>query len=231
MISCAFRYTTDIISSVVYGFKCHSLKDPNNDFLRLGVRAFEFGRITLIFAIWHPEILRKITLPFYHRNVSEFFAKIFYETIELRRKENIVRKDFLNFLMQLVHDGELEDEEKNSDSNQDDNREQRRHFERSSFVVEFFTRLLMLSDKADRLTLSEAAAHAFVFFLAGFETTSSTATYCLLELALNPDVQKKLQEEIDGVMAESPEGFTFDNVMEMKYLEMVFQGCAFITQA
>lgn len=81
----------------------------------------------------------------------------------------------------------------------------------------------IISDDSDRLTLTEAAAQAFMFFLAGFETTSSTGTYCLLELALNPDIQERLQLEIDEV-AKKPEGFTFDNVMEMEYLEMVFSG-------
>lgn len=81
----------------------------------------------------------------------------------------------------------------------------------------------MTIEDPDRLTLSEAAAQAFIFFLAGFETTSSTATYCLLELALNPDIQEKLYQEVAEV-AKRPEGFTFDNVMEMEYLDMVFSG-------
>lgn len=109
-----FRYTTDIISSIVYGFKCHSLKEPNNDFLRLGVQAFHFGRFNLLLAIWYPEILHNITLPFYQKKVRQFFAKTFYETIEFRQRENIVRKDFLNLLMQLVNDGELEADEKHA---------------------------------------------------------------------------------------------------------------------
>lgn len=112
-----FRYTTDIISSVVYGYKCQSMKEPNNDFLRLGVKAFESGRIILLFAIWHPDILNKITLRFFGKSIGEFFAKIFYDTMDYRPKKNIVRKDFFNLLMQLVNDGELEDDEKHANSN------------------------------------------------------------------------------------------------------------------
>ncbi|CAL8121418.1 unnamed protein product [Orchesella dallaii] len=38
------------------------------------------------------------------------------------------------------------------------------------------------------------------FFLAGAETTASTTAWCLLFLLTNPEVQKKLQEEIDRVV-------------------------------
>lgn len=72
------------------------------------------------------------------------------------------------------------------------------------------------------MTIIEATAHAFLFFLAGFETTSSAVTYCLLELALNPDVQEKLRQEIDEVAEKI--GFTHDSIMEMEYLDMVFSG-------
>lgn len=69
----------------------------------------------------------------------------------------------------------------------------------------------------------EAAAQVFVFFIAGFETTSTTLTYCLHELAKFPHVQEKLQEEIDKI-ANTPDGFNYENVMNMKYLDMVFNG-------
>lgn len=69
----------------------------------------------------------------------------------------------------------------------------------------------------------DAAAQTYLFFVAGFETSASTATYCFLELARNPKIQEKLQEEIDKV-AESSSGFTFDTVMEMEYLDMVVAG-------
>uniref|UniRef100_A0ABD2X9K7 Cytochrome P450 n=1 Tax=Trichogramma kaykai TaxID=54128 RepID=A0ABD2X9K7_9HYME len=68
--------------------------------------------------------------------------------------------------------------------------------------------------------MSEAAAQAFVFFLAGFETSASTATYALLELAMNQEIQRRLQREIDQV-ADGPEGFTFEKIESMEYLDMV----------
>uniref|UniRef100_A0A1I8MZ63 Cytochrome P450 n=1 Tax=Musca domestica TaxID=7370 RepID=A0A1I8MZ63_MUSDO len=53
--------------------------------------------------------------------------------------------------------------------------------------------------KSDGVTLSleEMAAQAFVFFVGGFETSSSTMGFALYELALNQDVQDRMREEIN----------------------------------
>ncbi|XP_011504120.1 PREDICTED: probable cytochrome P450 6a14, partial [Ceratosolen solmsi marchali] len=66
----------------------------------------------------------------------------------------------------------------------------------------------------------EATAQAFVFFLAGFQNTSSTVSFSLYELAVNPDIQENLYNEIDEFL-QSSETFNFDNLMKLKYLDMV----------
>lgn len=58
----------------------------------------------------------------------------------------------------------------------------------------------------------------------GFETSSSTMSFCLYELAKNPDIQRKVQEEIDEVTARYNGQITYDSIMEMKYLEMCMEG-------
>lgn len=68
-----------------------------------------------------------------------------------------------------------------------------------------------------------AAAQSFVFFIGGVETTSSLMTHLLYELALNPDVQEKLQDEIDNHLQTSGV-LNYENVKEMKYLDMVMNG-------
>ena len=45
--------------------------------------------------------------------------------------------------------------------------------------------------------LKEMQANCFIMLIAGYETTSTSLGFISYELALNPDVQKKLQAEID----------------------------------
>ncbi|KAH8401696.1 hypothetical protein KR009_007399 [Drosophila setifemur] len=73
----------------------------------------------------------------------------------------------------------------------------------------------------DGLTFNELLAQAFIFFVAGFETSSTTMGFALYELARNQDVQNKLRKEINDVLGKHNNEFTYEGIKEMKYLEQV----------
>ena len=75
-----------------------------------------------------------------------------------------------------------------------------------------------------KLTVLESVAQAFVFFLAGFETSSTTAMFCVYELALNPDIQDKVRDEIKSVLKSHRGSLTYDSLNEMTYLTKVLNG-------
>ncbi|XP_077893433.1 cytochrome P450 3A9-like isoform X1 [Ictidomys tridecemlineatus] len=66
----------------------------------------------------------------------------------------------------------------------------------------------------------EIAAQSIIFILAGYETTSTTLSFIMYLLATHPDVQKKLQQEIDETFPNKAP-VTYDVLFEMKYLDMV----------
>ncbi|KAI4459291.1 cytochrome p450 [Holotrichia oblita] len=80
------------------------------------------------------------------------------------------------------------------------------------------------AEGAEGLTLNEIAAQAFVFFLAGFETSSTTMTFCLHELAFNQEVQDKLRKEIREAYQKTDGQLNYDAIMGMKYMDMVLEG-------
>ncbi|KAJ4426505.1 hypothetical protein ANN_27319 [Periplaneta americana] len=67
-------------------------------------------------------------------------------------------------------------------------------------------------------------AQCFIFMAAGFETTSSTMSFLLYELALQPELQHRLRVEMGTVLAKHRGEITYDAIQEMTYLDMVLSG-------
>jgi cytochrome P450 family 6 len=74
------------------------------------------------------------------------------------------------------------------------------------------------------LSMNSLAAQAFVFFGAGFETSSTTMTFCLYELSLHQDIQERVREEIDHVLQKHDGKITYEAIQEMEYLDKVVSG-------
>ncbi|KAI4455252.1 cytochrome p450 [Holotrichia oblita] len=81
-----------------------------------------------------------------------------------------------------------------------------------------FLQLLIGLKENNELTTEEVAAQAFIFFLAGFETSSTTMSSCLLELAQNQDIQDKVREEVVQIFSKNDGKLMYDSLMDMKYL-------------
>ena len=80
------------------------------------------------------------------------------------------------------------------------------------------------SDGTNALTVKQMAAQAFVFFVAGFETSATTMNFCLFELAQNSDLQEKTRREIEDVLENHGDCLTYEAVMDTKYLGQVIDG-------
>ncbi|KAF5285604.1 hypothetical protein FQA39_LY16573 [Lamprigera yunnana] len=72
-------------------------------------------------------------------------------------------------------------------------------------------------------SLEELAAQVFIFFSAGFETTSTTLCLCLFELSLNNDVQENVRKEILSTLEKNGNEISFDVIAEMKYMTQVVE--------
>lgn len=78
----------------------------------------------------------------------------------------------------------------------------------------------------ERLYLNdeEILAESFLFFVAGYETSSTTAAFALFELSRHPEYQDKLREEILVVLQKYNGKLTYEGLSEMTYLDQVIKG-------
>ncbi|KAH9645247.1 hypothetical protein HF086_012125, partial [Spodoptera exigua] len=70
----------------------------------------------------------------------------------------------------------------------------------------------------------DLVAQAVLFFIAGFEAVSSGTSFLLHELAMNPDVQERLAQEIKEHDVKNGGKFDFNSIQNMVYMDMVVSG-------
>lgn len=67
-------------------------------------------------------------------------------------------------------------------------------------------------------------AQALVFFFAGYETTASTLTLCLYELSTRPDLQRKIQAEVDAALERHGDVFSYQMLQELPSIDNALNG-------
>lgn len=72
-----------------------------------------------------------------------------------------------------------------------------------------------------QLTLNEISAQAFIFFIAGFETSSTVLGYMIHELSLNPEIQAQARSEILSIIGEN-KVIQYEQLSKLNYLNMIF---------
>lgn len=196
------EFTTNVIASVAFGVDIDCIKNPNTSFRKFGRKFFQVSRKNgLRFTIFRlfPKLMKPLGLRLVERDIEDFMTALVNKTIEHREKNNIHRKDFFQLLLQLRNTGtvHLDDE---------------------------WETVINADEGGKKLTLAEMTAQAFVFFVAGFETTSTTISFCLFEIARNPDIQRRVHAEIDKVLAKHNGEITYESASEMHYLDNCIYG-------
>uniref|UniRef100_A0A671YJX6 Thromboxane-A synthase n=1 Tax=Sparus aurata TaxID=8175 RepID=A0A671YJX6_SPAAU len=230
---CFGCFTMDVIASVAFATQVDSQNNPDDPFVRHAQMFFSFSffRPIMLFFIAFPFLAAPLVglIPNKRRDeMNQFFINSIQKIIEQREEQppEQRRRDFLQLMldartskeaMALEHldtltaksASDLEHRNQQtqpSTSNQDD----RPHPQESP------TR----RPQKKMITEDEIVGQAFVFLLAGYETSSNTLAFTCYLLAINPECQRKVQEEVDDFFTrhESPD---YANVQELKYIDMV----------
>ena len=81
--------------------------------------------------------------------------------------------------------------------------------------------MLNAEKRGKGLSDDEIAAQSISFLFAGSDTTSVTLSLTCFFIAANPEVQEKLQQEVDSVWTDEEETPSYDTVQDLPYLDMV----------
>ncbi|KAJ8911313.1 hypothetical protein NQ315_017008 [Exocentrus adspersus] len=76
-------------------------------------------------------------------------------------------------------------------------------------------------DSEHPFTMDHLVAQVFVFFIAGFDTSSAAMNFAIYELCKNPSIQEKVREEIRDVLQRHGGQLTHEGLAEMKYMQQV----------
>lgn len=79
-------------------------------------------------------------------------------------------------------------------------------------------------DDVNAVSHSELAAHVFLFYLAGIETSSTLQTYCTYELAKNQNIQERARLEIRNTLESYNGQLTYEALEKMEYVSQVLNG-------
>ncbi|KAM3608834.1 uncharacterized protein V6R79_005584 [Siganus canaliculatus] len=228
---CFGCFTMDVIASVAFATQVDSQNNPDDPFVHHAQMFFTFSlfRPILLFFIAFPFIAAPLMaiLPNKRRDqMNNFFIHTIQKIIKQREEQppNQRRRDFL----QLMLDARTSKEHVSLE-----------HFDTANPAAE-----LNHSNQSSQASVSDENGHphsqepqtrrsqkkmitedeivgqAFVFLLAGYETSSNTLGFTCYLLALHPECQHKVQAEVDDFFTrhESPD---YSNIHELKYLDMV----------
>ncbi|XP_047516039.1 cytochrome P450 6B7-like [Pieris napi] len=195
------RFTTEFIGACGFGIEMNSINNEHSEFRELGRYMFSryFYDIVLM-GIWElfPEVRNLIRVR--KTDLDDAISKIVLSIFEQRNYKPSGRNDFIDLLLELSEKGKIEGE-----------------------FIEHIDSNGVSKHIVMELKTMDLIAQVFVFFAAGFETSSSATSFALHQLALNPDIQSKIQKEIDEVLAKYDNKLCYDAISELIYLDMAFK--------
>ncbi len=218
------RLTTDVISSCAFGIDAGCLKDASSPFLVQTRKVFEgFEAIStrvkiIIFLVTvFPDMVqyvRKIYPSFLvHLSGADWIynmaKKMILERKHSQNKGN--RIDVLNLMLSTNKEVGKEQIKVEKDEKDD--------YDKDGFLDADVNQLR----KSQPMSIEEMMGQIVGFLLAGYETTSTALGFTAYELALNPDIQVKVQQEIDENYPGGDMKPNYNDLHKMKYMECILK--------
>ena len=198
------RLSLDTIASCIFGLDAKTMTEEHSEFItNVSNILHRSPRDVMMFAsAMIPglgNLLSFLNVPFFKPKETQFIWSIMTKTMEHRLKSSSrIDQPKRNDMIDLIIEALAPLGNNNNKSHEKD-------------------------PTLDEMDKKVVVAAALVMFIAGYETTAATMAFVVYELAMNPIVQKKLQEEVDQACEGlDPEELpSFSAVQEMEYLSAV----------
>ncbi|XP_033751860.1 cytochrome P450 3A29-like isoform X2 [Pecten maximus] len=202
-------YAMDVICSTAFGIQVDSQQNPNDDFITNAKKflILKFTSPILLVLMFLPKLSFLMPLlgwSFVDKEVQAFFRKV---TIKLLNERTAGNKEHADFLQLMKNVQENKEEE---DSDDDDDKDTTENDQRKQ---------LLTSWSKKGITFDEILGNAEIFFFAGYETTTIALSMASYYLAVYPEYQDKLRQEISDKIGSNR--LTYENIREVKFLEMI----------
>lgn len=229
---CFGCFTMDVIASVAFATQVDSQNNPDDPFVNHAQMFFSFSffRPIMMFFIAFPFIMAPLArfIPNKRRDqMNQFFINSIQRIIKQREEQppEQRRRDFLQLMLDARTSEDTVSLEHFDTANHADELDHRNQRTQQSASNQDSGHPHPQESPVRRpqkkmMTEDEIVGQAFVFLLAGYETSSNTLAFTCYLLALHPECQCKVQEEVDEFFTrhDSPD---YTNVQELKYLDMV----------
>uniref|UniRef100_A0A0C9Q432 CYP6J1 protein n=1 Tax=Fopius arisanus TaxID=64838 RepID=A0A0C9Q432_9HYME len=166
-----------------------------------GLQADSFGDEESVFLKMAKRIFQ-VDLKYFFKFILRQFAPLLYTIFGGWLKDTVLEEFFINLAKDTIEYRE------------------RNNVIRHDFIDLLRSLMKGVSEVGDiELTDELVAAQLTVFFVGGSETSATTISNCLYEMAMNPVIQKKLRAEIREYLEKSNGEITYEGLNQMKYLD------------
>ncbi|XP_054154551.1 cytochrome P450 3A11-like [Oppia nitens] len=214
--------TMDVIARCAFATKPNTYTDPDDRFTRSANSLFTIPVWRIILMAILPTRIRR--LPPISRLLRgtagpDFFVNLGRKLMAHRRETQAKHNDFLQLLMDVEHnpnnnntDSSVEHRESSGDLNE-------AHHVNEGADELLANREALSNVLAKRLTEDEILGQCFLFFIAGYETTATTLSFCTYELALNPRLQDRLYDEINGAVNQQNGKLDYEVLSSLPFID------------
>ncbi|XP_075984134.1 cytochrome P450 6B2-like [Anticarsia gemmatalis] len=193
------RYTMDCVGSCAFGVDTNTMEQTSdNPFTAVGNSITETPTFrsfkNIARAIW-PAIFYGLGFRSFPKNVETFFYQLLTNIFEGRQYKPTSRHDFVDLMLKLKND--------------------------KGMTGDSITNMKSGSGKKVSLEINDdlLVAQCFLFFAAGYETSATTLSFTMYELAKHPEIQERVLQEVDEYLRRNDNVLKYECITEMPYLD------------